>query len=200
MRRSPSRWCSPTSADALQALRRDPAALAPATLADLGARPRPRLSSTTSSIRSTWSLSSSPGSASPTSAVALVSPAFRWRSLVPKPTSCSSSHGERRPTSFVKWCARHDLTNVEVMEKRAEDALADLRTSFDVVVSRAVGPLCELLALSVPLVKRDGLVIAMKGPKGRAELVRHPEFVAAEGGRLPPAERRATPAARLSRR
>lgn len=83
----------------------------------------------------------------------------------------------RKRANFLREVARQvQLPNIEVAEKRAEDLIIDSPQSFDVVVSRAVGPVGELLALSATLVKRDGLAIAMKGPKGLDEPVAHPEF------------------------
>lgn len=61
------------------------------------------------------------------------------------------------------------LKNVIVLEKRAEDT-HDYREYFDVVVSRAVARLDILLELCVPLVKKDGLFIALKGVHGKEEL------------------------------
>jgi 16S rRNA (guanine527-N7)-methyltransferase len=87
----------------------------------------------------------------------------------------------RKKANFLREVARQTrLSNVVVMENRVEDLLDGLRASFDVVVSRAVGPVPDLLALSAVLLRRDGLVVAMKGPKGRAELAEHPEFTTVE--------------------
>jgi 16S rRNA (guanine527-N7)-methyltransferase len=87
----------------------------------------------------------------------------------------------RKRANFLREVARQiDLVNVEVAEQRAEQLFVDAPQPFDVVTSRAVGRVGELLDLSAPLVKRGGLVIAMKGPKGRVEAASHPNFVAAE--------------------
>jgi 16S rRNA (guanine527-N7)-methyltransferase len=61
------------------------------------------------------------------------------------------------------------LTNVEVLNQRAEE-LIQLRETFDVVTARAVAQLSILLELCVPLIKVDGLMIAMKGQKALEEL------------------------------
>ena len=87
----------------------------------------------------------------------------------------------RKKANFLREVARKtQLANVEVAEQRAEALPADVSHSFDVVMSRALGPVSELLALANRLVKLNGLVIAMKGPKGRDELAQHPGFAAAE--------------------
>ena len=61
------------------------------------------------------------------------------------------------------------LTNVDVVNIRAEEA-KQYRESFDVVTARAVANLSMLSELCAPLVKVDGLFIAMKGNKGKEEL------------------------------
>jgi 16S rRNA (guanine527-N7)-methyltransferase len=65
------------------------------------------------------------------------------------------------------------LTNVTVRQTRAEE-LAEwkggLRESFDAVVCRAVGGLATLIELALPLVKVDGLLLAIKGEKAPDEI------------------------------
>ena len=60
------------------------------------------------------------------------------------------------------------LTNIEVVRGRAEE----LRGSreFDVVTSRAVAPLGRLLEWSMPLVRRGGVLLAMKGASAAEEV------------------------------
>ena len=53
---------------------------------------------------------------------------------------------------------------------RAEDAVSDLRESFDFATSRAVARLNILLELTAPYVKVGGAVLAMKGAAAREEL------------------------------
>ena len=70
--------------------------------------------------------------------------------------------------------AAHDLAldNVTVLPMRAETAGQDPahRERYDAAVCRAVGPMNVLLELCLPLVKPAGRLLAMKGPKARAEL------------------------------
>jgi 16S rRNA (guanine527-N7)-methyltransferase len=105
---------------------------------------------------------------------------------VPLAIACSEAHfvlveSRRKKANFLREVARQmRLANIEVAEQRAEVLLEDFPDLFDVVVSRAVGPVIELLTLAAPLLRHDGLVIAMKGPKGRAELAVHPGFTAAD--------------------
>ena len=61
-----------------------------------------------------------------------------------------------------------NLTNAFVVNSRGEDL--DMREYFDIVTARAVAPLNILLEVCVPLIKEKGLMIAMKGAKGKEEL------------------------------
>jgi len=64
------------------------------------------------------------------------------------------------------------LTNVEVVEERAEKAgqLGDHRERYDAAVARAVGPMSVIAELTVPLVKVGGRVLLIKGQKADEEL------------------------------
>lgn len=64
------------------------------------------------------------------------------------------------------------LVNVRVSDQRAEDAgrLPEMRGKFDVAVARAVGTLNWLAEWCLPLVKRGGTMLAMKGPKAAEEI------------------------------
>ena len=79
----------------------------------------------------------------------------------------------RKKAAFLEGAARElGLGNVRVADARAEDVGHDpqLRESFDVVVVRAVGTLNWLAEWCLPLVKRGGKMLAMKGPKAAEEL------------------------------
>lgn len=63
------------------------------------------------------------------------------------------------------------LANVEVTDLRAEDVgLSDRRETFDVAVARAVATMNWLAEWCLPLVRKGGKVLAMKGPKVAEEL------------------------------
>ena len=55
-----------------------------------------------------------------------------------------------------------NLTNIEVINARAEEYSKTTREKYDIVTSRAVAPLKHLLEYSIPLVKVNGNYIAMK--------------------------------------
>jgi 16S rRNA (guanine(527)-N(7))-methyltransferase RsmG len=76
----------------------------------------------------------------------------------------------RKRANFLREVVRRThLDNATVVEGRAETAPGSLRESFDVIVSRALGPLAALLEHGRLLLRPGGLAIAMKGTKGRAE-------------------------------
>lgn len=54
------------------------------------------------------------------------------------------------------------LKKITIINKRAEIYSKEVREKFDIVTSRAVAPLKHLLEYSIPLVKVNGIYIAMK--------------------------------------
>ena len=57
------------------------------------------------------------------------------------------------------------LEKIEIVSMRAEEYAIKNRECFDIVTARAVASLPMLLEYSIPLVKVDGLFVAMKGSK-----------------------------------
>ncbi|MBC8105847.1 MAG: 16S rRNA (guanine(527)-N(7))-methyltransferase RsmG [Anaerolineae bacterium] len=69
--------------------------------------------------------------------------------------------------------AQLGLTNVTVDDRRAEELGKrgkKTRESFDIVAFRAVATMIWLVEWGMPLTKKGGKLLAMKGPKGREEL------------------------------
>lgn len=62
------------------------------------------------------------------------------------------------------------LQNVKIVNERAEDFARTNRESFDAVSARAVARLSILLELCIPLLKKGGVFIALKGRNGMEEL------------------------------
>lgn len=63
------------------------------------------------------------------------------------------------------------LSNVTVVDQRAEDAgRGEVRQTFDIAVARAVATMDWLAEWCLPLVKKGGAMLAMKGPKVVDEL------------------------------
>ncbi|MEK5067717.1 16S rRNA (guanine(527)-N(7))-methyltransferase RsmG [Sporosarcina sp. FSL K6-1508] len=74
---------------------------------------------------------------------------------------------------FLKNLAEElQLENVHFVHARAEDFGQDIkyRENFDIVTARAVARLSVLAELCIPLVKKDGIFIAMKGAAADDEL------------------------------
>jgi 16S rRNA (guanine527-N7)-methyltransferase len=84
-------------------------------------------------------------------------------------TLCESR--EKR-ASFLNEARRTlKLDNVTVENKRAENlAGGEGANSFDVATARAVAPLGDLTKLSRPLLKKDGILLAWKGPGYKEEI------------------------------
>jgi len=72
------------------------------------------------------------------------------------------------------------LPNVTVIRARAEDI--PLPEPVDIVTSRAVAPLGKLAGWSLPLVRRGGEMIAMKGSSVGEELERDAALIRKAGG------------------
>lgn len=77
----------------------------------------------------------------------------------------------RKKTAFLQHVrGKLGLKNIEILSERAE-AIAKTRPGqFDAVISRAFTNLAHFLDLSLPLLKPDGLVFAMKGKRADEEL------------------------------
>ncbi len=71
------------------------------------------------------------------------------------------------------------LSNIEVVNARAEDLPEKYREKFDFAIARAVAPLNVLLELALPFVKVNGQFIAMKGPNGSEELAQSKQALVA---------------------
>lgn len=67
-------------------------------------------------------------------------------------------------------CARLGFDDVTCIHARAEEAPAEYREAFDFAFSRAVARLNLLCELCLPLAKKGGAFIAMKGPDCADEL------------------------------
>ena len=63
------------------------------------------------------------------------------------------------------------LKDVNIIYLRAEDASKTYIEKFDIVTARAVAPLNILVEITCQLIKKDGLLIAMKGQKANQELL-----------------------------
>jgi len=75
----------------------------------------------------------------------------------------------RKKALFLRHLGRCLELELEVRCQRAEHP-GDLRETFDVVISRALGPLKKVTQLGLPYLKEGGTLVTMKGPKVRREI------------------------------
>lgn len=91
----------------------------------------------------------------------------------------------KKRCNFLEWVVNHlKLTNVTIINGRAEDVVKELRESFDIVSARAVANLTMLSELCLPLVKVKGRFIAMKGSKALEEVEEAQTAIKILGGRV----------------
>ena len=78
----------------------------------------------------------------------------------------------KKKAAFLRQAVEQmGLTNILISDQRAEDlAQSDQRETFDIVIARAVATLDWLVEWAMPLVKKGGRFLAMKGPKVEAEI------------------------------
>ena len=77
----------------------------------------------------------------------------------------------RKKTAFLQHVrGKLKLKNIEVLSERVEDVAVQQPGQFDAVISRAFTNLARFLDLSLPFLKPDGLVFAMKGKRADEEM------------------------------
>lgn len=77
----------------------------------------------------------------------------------------------RKKTAFLQHVrGKLKLKNIEVLSERVENVALQQSGQFDAVISRAFTNLARFLELSLPLLKPDGLVFAMKSKRADEEM------------------------------
>ena len=77
----------------------------------------------------------------------------------------------RKKTAFLQHIrGRLNLKNIQVLSERVEVVAKSQPGQFDAVISRAFTNLAHFLELSLPLLKPNGLVFAMKAKRADEEL------------------------------
>jgi len=77
----------------------------------------------------------------------------------------------RKKTAFLQHVrGKLKLKNIEVLSERVENVALHQPAQFDAVISRAFTNLARFLELSLPLLKPDGLVFAMKAKRADEEM------------------------------
>ncbi len=84
---------------------------------------------------------------------------------------------------FVDNTAKKLRLNVTTLAARAEE-LSSGREAYDVAISRAVARMNLLAELCLPLVRVDGVFLAMKGATGKEELSEAEKGIATLGGKV----------------
>lgn len=95
---------------------------------------------------------------------------------------------DKRINFLRNTCEKLMFDDVTCIHARAEEAPREYRGAFDIVTSRAVARLNLLCELCLPMVKKGGVFIAMKGPECDDEIKEAKRGIAMLGGKL---ERRA---------
>ncbi|MDN6040348.1 MAG: 16S rRNA (guanine(527)-N(7))-methyltransferase RsmG, partial [Lactobacillus sp.] len=92
----------------------------------------------------------------------------------------------KRLTFLKDLIAKLGLDNVELVHGRAEDVGQNklYREKFDIVTARAVAKMSVLSEYCLPLVKKDGYFVALKGPKAEDEMDEGKKALAVLGGKL----------------
>ena len=82
----------------------------------------------------------------------------------------------RKKTAFLQHVrGALKLKNIEVLSERVENVAMQQKGQFDAVISRAFTNLARYLELSLPLIKPDGLVFAMKAKRADEEMASVPQ-------------------------
>jgi 16S rRNA (guanine527-N7)-methyltransferase len=77
----------------------------------------------------------------------------------------------RKKTAFLQHVrGKLDLKNIQVLSERVEAVAKSQPGQFDAVISRAFTNLAHFLELSLPLLKPNGLIFAMKAKRADEEL------------------------------
>jgi len=96
-------------------------------------------------------------------------PAIPLKILFPNLTVFSVDAVEKK-ILFQRHASRLlQLNDFTALHARVEDLIQSHASQFDIIVSRAFSDLPLFVGLSLPLLKGDGQIIAMKGREGREE-------------------------------
>lgn len=93
----------------------------------------------------------------------------------------------KKLTFLDEVCRRLDLSQIELVHSRAEEAgrMPEHRERYNIVVARAVSEMRTLAEYCLPLVKVGGVFIAMKGPDIDGELAGARPGIGNLGGERP---------------
>lgn len=88
--------------------------------------------------------------------------------------------------TFLKEVCRELGLNAEFLHARGEEAgkMPQHREKYDIATARAVSHLRELSEYTLPLVKRGGCLISMKGPQPEKEIYEAQKAITTLGGKI----------------
>lgn len=96
-------------------------------------------------------------------------PGVVWKIVKPDLSVTLVEPTGKRCTFLKEVISQLHLTDISVCNVRSEEHVIQYRERYDVVTARAVANLRLLSELCIPLVKENGLFIALKGMKGDEE-------------------------------
>ncbi|APT15274.1 16S rRNA (guanine(527)-N(7))-methyltransferase RsmG [Lactobacillus jensenii] len=113
-------------------------------------------------------------------------PSIPIKILVPEMQLAIVDSLNKRLKFLADLTADLDLEQVELIHGRAEDVGQNekYREKFDLVTARAVANMATLSEYCLPLVKKGGQFLALKGPKAESELADAKKAIAVLGGQI----------------
>ena len=97
-------------------------------------------------------------------------PGIVLKIVFPKINLTLLDSNNKKTTFLNNIVEKLNLSNVDVINKRAEDYVKEKRDSFDVVTSRAVAKIRILCEIGLPFLKNNGSLIMLKGNNLTTEL------------------------------
>jgi 16S rRNA (guanine527-N7)-methyltransferase len=98
-------------------------------------------------------------------------PGLVWKIVFPELSVALIEPTGKRCTFLKEVIDQLHLKGITVYNERAEEHALKHREEYSAVTARAVANLSILAELCVPLLKKDGLFIAMKGSQGHQEAI-----------------------------
>ena len=91
----------------------------------------------------------------------------------------------KKRIDFLEEAVRNlKLTNIRLINARSEEWAKKNKERFDICTARAVAELNKLAAYTLPLIKKGGTVLAMKGPNVQNELQKAKTTIRKFGGEV----------------
>ena len=99
--------------------------------------------------------------------------------------SLSLIDSRKKRIDFLKEAIHKlNLTNIQLINARSEEWAKKNPKRFDICTARAVAELSKLVAYTLPLLKKGGHLLAMKGPDIQGELQKAKPAIKKQGGEI----------------